>query len=200
MTMNLTVGFGSPGAVTHGKYRKLTQADISPEGSEWLANQVLAREQKIGEIMAANKNALRIMAAILHDAEHAPIMSQGDVLSRLGLLTDIEIDTNKASDEQVSERLVAIIEGLAFINCFIEGTDRASDRTLLDWLQVRVLREQIRFVPPTKDMSERIDLAACFKGKTKVKRDETLPKFVYEPCADASHLADSINTSKEETK
>jgi hypothetical protein len=178
MTMGITVGFAASGEVLHGAYRKLTHADLSNEAGEWLAKQILAREQKIGEIMSGMPEAIRVVAAIKHDAEFAPMMTQGEVLRRLGLLPEGDVDISSETDDEVSYRLRKIIEGLAFINSFLEGTDKATERELLDWLQSKVLREEVRFVPPSPDMSERIDLSGCFKGRKKAERDKNLPRFV----------------------
>lgn len=184
MTMNLTRGFASPEyKISAGSYRIPTVADLSPSGAKWLAEQIEARESGIASICEKpgkdGKKPLRIVAAIVYDSEHAPKMNQGDALRKLGLLPEGDIDSEKATDEEVAERLRLIIEGMAFMHTFISGTNKATDRLLLRQLQDFVLRDVIHFVPPNKDMNEMVDVSACFKGKKKIDRDSTLPKVDY---------------------
>ena len=44
---------------------------------------------------------------------------------------------------------------------FLSGTDHLGDRTLLNMLCTRIIEEQVRDVPPSRDMSEFVDLTAC---------------------------------------
>lgn len=187
--VSLTQGFMSPKyTIDNGKYSVPSQSDLSASGLAWLAEQTEAREAGITEIcekpMKDGSKPIRVMAAIKYDMERAPQMTQGDSLRKLGLLPEGDIDPFVASDAEVSDRLNAIIAGLAFLHCFLRGTNKATDRELLRHLQDFVLRDVVRFVPPSPDCVEHIDLVNCFKRKKHSRnnttdRDASLPKVVH---------------------
>ena len=126
-----------------------------------------AREAKIAELVAdAERNGRpseRIIAAIMHDSEHAPHSTNRRQLAEIGVACPppgaIELGAAEAH-----EALWRVIYGLAFLGIFLSSTDHLDDRSLLRILASRILDESIRDVPPSADMSEFIDLGPCRPG------------------------------------
>lgn len=161
------------------KYGKVT-----PKGQAWIEEQVMAREIAVGKMMDG-KGMDRMTAMIAYDTELAPIMHQGDVLCRLGFIPKARTPED-ADAGVVSERLRWIIEGLAYLHTFLTATNHLTDRELLDRLEQRVLKEDIRFVPPTDDMSEFIDMNPMHDEKSVSDRDRNLPRCARRERGDAA--------------
>jgi len=126
-----------------------------------------AREAKIMELVAEaerdGRPSERIIAAIMHDSEHAPRSTNRRQLAEIGVACPppgaVELGAAEAHDA-----LWRIIYGLAFLGIFLSSTDHLDDRSLLRILTSRILDESIRDVPPSADMSEFIDLGPCRPG------------------------------------
>jgi hypothetical protein len=131
---------------------------------EVFARKRAAREKRIAEIVATaekeGRPAERIIAAILHDAEHAPHSTNRRQLAEIG----VECPPPGAialPEADVTTALWRVIYGLAHLGIFLTGTDHLDDRQFLGVLCSRILEEEIRDVPPSRDMSEFIDLTPC---------------------------------------
>jgi hypothetical protein len=122
------------------------------------------RELRIAEIVARaereGRPSERIVAAIIHDSEQAPFSTNRAQLEAIGVQCPPP-GCAGLSDAEVTEALWKAIYGLAFLGVFLSGTDHLSDRTLLNMLCTRIIEEQVRDVPPSRDMSEFIDLTPC---------------------------------------
>jgi hypothetical protein len=80
------------------------------------------------------------------------------------------------------------VQGLAALGVYLVSTNHLSDRRLLTVLCTSILREKVRDVPPSDEMSEYVDLTAVppaeRKGRRKLSgpykaasdRDATLPR------------------------
>ena len=101
--------------------------------------------------------------------------TQDAVLHRLGFKPSGDTPYGK-DDDYISLRLKWIIDGLAYIGTYITGTDHLTDRELLIKLEREVLKERIRFVPPTNDHSEFIDFNPTGNNWLAANRDATLPR------------------------
>jgi hypothetical protein len=131
---------------------------------EVFARKRAAREKRIAEIVATaeeeGRPAERIIAAIIHDAEHAPHSTNRRQLAEIG----VECPPPGAialPEADVTTALWRVIYGLAHLGIFLTGTDHLDDRQFLGVLCSRILEEEIRDVPPSRDMSEFIDLTPC---------------------------------------
>lgn len=123
-----------------------------------------AREARIAELVAeAERNGRpseRIIAAIMHDSEHAPHSTNRRQLAEIGVACPPPGAVELGATE-THEALWRVIYGLAFLGIFLSSTDHLDDRSLLRILASRILDESIRDVPPSADMSEFIDLGPC---------------------------------------
>lgn len=123
-----------------------------------------AREDRIAKLVAeakkAGRPAERIIAAILHDSEHAPHSTNRRQLAEIGVECPPP-GTISLSDRDAAGALWRVIYGLAHLGIYLTGTDHLDDRALLRILCSRILEEEIRDVPPSRDMSEFIDLTPC---------------------------------------
>jgi hypothetical protein len=123
-----------------------------------------ARENEIARLLAeakeAGRPAERIVAAIVYDSEHAPRSTNRRQLAEIGVACPPPGPIG-LSDRDTAAALWRVIYGLAHLGIFITGTDHLDDRTLLRILCSRILEEEIRDVPPSRDMSEFIDLTPC---------------------------------------
>lgn len=117
----------------------------------------------------------RLYWTMVYDFELAPLTTNLAQLRELG----IEVPPASSLDEAaLSARLWEVIEGLARLNVFLVATDHLTDRELYDRLESRVLREEVREVPPEPGVREYIDLGASEGGleKTSSGRDARLPR------------------------
>lgn len=97
----------------------------------------------------------RLYWTMVYDFELAPLTTNLAQLRELG----VEVPPADSLDEgEVSVRLWAVIEGLAKLNVYLISTDHLSDRELYHRLESRVLREEVREVPPEPGVREYIDL------------------------------------------
>lgn len=127
-----------------------------------------AREERIAKIVAeakeAGRPAERIVAAIIHDSEQAPFSTNRRQLAEIGVACPPPGPLALASanaDADAKATLWRVIYGLAHLGIYLTGTNHLDDRTLLRILCTRILEEEIRDVPPSRDMSEFIDLTPC---------------------------------------
>jgi hypothetical protein len=122
------------------------------------------RESRIAALVAAaeksGRPAERIVAAIIYDSEHAPHSTNRAQLAEIGVACPSG-DLAALSDAEAAAALWRVIYGLAYLGIFLCGTDHLSDRAMLRLLCSRILEETIRDVPPSRDMSEFIDLTPC---------------------------------------
>lgn len=117
----------------------------------------------------------RLYWTMVYDFELAPLTTNLAQLRELG----IEVPPAGTLDESaLSSRLWQVIEGLARLNVYLVSTDHLSDRDLYDRLESRVLREEVREVPPEPGVREYIDLGASEGGLDRVSsgRDARLPR------------------------
>lgn len=123
-----------------------------------------AREERIAALVAdavkAGKPAERIVAAIVHDSEHAPHSTNRRQLAEIGVACPPP-GPIALSDADATAALWRVVYGLAHLGIFLTGTDHLDDRALLRILCSRILEEEIRDVPPSRDMSEFVDLTPC---------------------------------------
>ena len=128
------------------------------------------REECIARIVAdaerEGRPSERIVAAIIHDSEHAPESTNRAQLEEIGvrcLPGGMQGVASLASleDTEVHRRLWRLIYGLAYLGIFLSGTDHLDDRALLSLLVGKIIDERIRDVPPSRDMSEFIDVSPC---------------------------------------
>jgi hypothetical protein len=159
-------------------YREIKIEELPEHGRKWLEGKIEERLSAIAKMWKESGDPPEsvVIHAIRYDMEFAELTTQGDILRKIGVLPDSDIDARKASDEDVSERLAMVIGGLALIGSYIQNVDHFSDRGLLYHLQKHILAEQIRFVPPSEDMREYIDMSyskdsLAKKGFKPVKRD-----------------------------
>jgi hypothetical protein len=122
------------------------------------------REQRIAELVAEadreGRPSERIVAAIVYDSEHAPQSTNRRQLAEIGVVCPPPGPIG-LGDNEVRDALWRIIYGLAYLGIYLSGTDHLDDRTVLRILCSRILDEEIRDVPPSRDMSEFIDLTPC---------------------------------------
>jgi hypothetical protein len=156
---------------------------VSDEGRQWLQDHRDLRERRIKELMASNK-CDRLAAMIEYDG-NAPLMTQGEVLRRIGFIP-------KHRQHPREQRLAWIIEGLAFLRTFLTSTNHLTDEQLLVRLEDILLNEEIRFIPPTNDMSEFIDMnPACIESSVS-DRDRTLPRCPRQERGDSSVVVGAL--------
>lgn len=123
-----------------------------------------AREERIAKIVAeakeAGRPAERIVAAIIHDSEQAPYSTNRRQLAEIGVACPPS-GPFALAEADVTSALWRVIYGLAHLGIYLTGTNHLDDRALLRILCTRILEEEIRDVPPSRDMSEFIDLTPC---------------------------------------
>jgi hypothetical protein len=123
-----------------------------------------AREERIAKIVAeakeAGRPAERMIAAIIHDSEQAPYSTNRRQLVEIGVACPPSGPLALA-EADVTAALWRVIYGLAHLGIYLTGTNHLDDRALLRILSTRILEEEIRDVPPSRDMSEFIDLTPC---------------------------------------
>lgn len=131
---------------------------------EVLARKRASRERRIAEIVAeaqaAGRPSERIVAAIIHDSEQAPYSTNRRQLREIGVECPGP-DLRGLAEAEIHAALWRTIYGLAFLGIYLCGTDHLDDRAMLGILCARILEEEIRDVPPSRDMSEFIDLSPC---------------------------------------
>ena len=148
---------------------------LTPKGQAWIDDQIRTREEGITRIVEARYGIDRFMAMIIHDSEKAEIVTQGKILRTLGFIPKSKTPAD-ADESVVHDRLWDIINGLAFLNTYLTSTNHLSDRELLDRLESKILKEPIRFIPPTRDMNEFIDMNPnCIDGFVTDRDSELLP-------------------------
>lgn len=151
----------APGAPTLEQHRPtLDEARVQAV----FAHKRAAREERIAAIVAeakkAGKPAERIVAAIVHDSEQAPHSTNRRQLAEIGVACPPPGPIT-LTDAEAAATLWRVIYGLAHLGIFLTGTNHLDDRMLLRILCTRILEEEIRDVPPSRDMSEFIDLTPC---------------------------------------
>ena len=147
---------------------------LTPKGQAWIDDEIRLREESITRIMDARR-CDRFRAMVIHDSEKAEIVTQGKILRTLGFIPKSKTPAD-ANEPFVHNRLWFIINGLAFLNTYLTSTNHLSDRELLDRLESKILAEPIRFVPPTRDMNEFIDMNPnCIDGFVTDRDSELLP-------------------------
>lgn len=117
----------------------------------------------------------RLYWTMVYDFELAPLTTN------LAQLRDMGIDVPPAEsldEPALSTKLWEVIEGLARLNVFLISTDHLTDRDLYHRLESRVLREQVREVPPEPGVREYIDLGTGDDAGDFVpsRRDSRLPR------------------------
>ena len=127
------------------------------------------RTKKIDAIFCNNpdKFGTRTMAAIHYDNTLATVTNNEKMLNKIG------IDPNNAS-------LTEIFQGLATWNIYLMGTDHLEDSELLELLLSRILKDKVRLVPTSDDMSEFIDLMGT---KPLGREDDDTYEFTPKPVA-----------------
>lgn len=147
---------------------------LTPKGQAWIDDEIRLREESITRIMEA-RGIDRFLAMVIHDSEKAEIVTQGKILRTLGFIPKCKTPAD-ADESVVHDRLWDIINGLAFLNTYLTSTNHLSDRELIDRLESKILAEPIRFVPPTRDMNEFIDMNPnCIEGSVTDRDSELLP-------------------------
>ncbi|MEY3142501.1 MAG: hypothetical protein RLY21_994, partial [Planctomycetota bacterium] len=128
------------------------------------AHKRAAREKHIAKIVAdaekSGRPAERIVAAIIYDSEQAPYSTNRRQLAEIGVACPPP-GPLALTDADAAATLWRVIYGLAHLGIFLTGTNHLDDRALLHILCTRILEEEIRDVPPSRDMSEFIDLTPC---------------------------------------
>lgn len=157
----------APGAPDLERHRpELAEAEVQSV----FARKRALREERIARIVAdaerEGRPSERIVAAIIHDSEHAPESTNRAQLEEIGvrcLPGGMQGVASLASleDTEVHRRLWRLIYGLAYLGIFLSGTDHLDDRSLLSLLVGKIIDERIRDVPPSRDMSEFIDVSPC---------------------------------------
>jgi hypothetical protein len=99
----------------------------------------------------------RVVAAIAYDTEHAPWSTNRRQLEEIGVAMPLP-GALPTAEAEISDCLWRAIYGLGRLGIFLSGTNHLDDRRLLERLCTQILEEEIRDVPPSKDMSEFIDL------------------------------------------
>ncbi len=121
----------------------------------------------------------RLYWTMVYDFEMAPLTTNLQQLRELGIEVPPEAGLE---DEELERRLWEVIEGLARLQVYLISTDHLSDRDLYRQLEQRVLREEVREVPPEPGVREYIDLATVCDGPgteavaTGASRDARLPR------------------------
>ena len=148
-----------------------------------------ARQEGIARLIEAEaekgKKLDRLIAAITWDSEHAPLTTNLDQLREIGVFPP---EAEALGDADVPAALQLVEQGLAALGVYLVSTNHLSDRRLLSVLCTSILRETVRDVPPSDEMSEYVDLTAVppaeRKGRRKLSgpykavsdRDATLPR------------------------
>ncbi|MGA0873241.1 MAG: hypothetical protein ACO3SJ_10230 [Phycisphaerales bacterium] len=119
----------------------------------------------------------RLYWTMVYDFELAPLTTN------LAQLRDLGIDVPPADsldEPALSAKLWQVIKGLARLHVFLISTDHLTDRELYHRLESRVLREEVREVPPEPGVREYIDLGTGDDASDLVpsRRDATLPRPV----------------------
>jgi hypothetical protein len=99
----------------------------------------------------------RLYWTMVYDFELAPLTTN------LAQLRDMGIDVPPAEsldESALSTKLWEVIEGLSRLQVYLISTDHLTDRELYHRLESRVLREEIREVPPEPGVREYIDLGS----------------------------------------
>ena len=147
---------------------------MTPKGQEWIDKQIRLREESITRIMEV-RGGDRFQAMITHDTEKSERMTQGKILRTLGFIPKCKTPAS-ADESVVHDRPWDIINGLAFLNTCLTAINHLSDRDLLDRLENQILAEPIGFVPPTRGMSEFIDMNPnCIEGSVCDRDCELMP-------------------------
>jgi hypothetical protein len=149
-----------------------------------------ARQEGIARLIEAEaargKKLDRLLATIQWDGEHAALTTNLDQLREIGVYPPREVAG--LGDEDVPAALQLVVQGLAALGIFLSGTNHLSDRRLLTVLCTSILREKVRDIPPSDEVSEYVDLTAVppaqGKGRRKISgpykavsdRDATLPR------------------------
>ena len=162
----------------------MQEIDVPPftdSASKWIEQQTSYRNDCIkrilekGEVKHDDPTVTWIIASVEYDCNFAPFMTQGDVLERLELY--IGLTASNESPSFVSKRLEVLVNALSRINCFIVNTDGLTDFLLLNRLETGILKEEIRFIPPTSGVHEFIDMQCGRDSISPVAdRDSTLPR------------------------
>jgi len=97
----------------------------------------------------------RLYWTMVYDFEMAPLTTNLQQLRDLGV--DVPA-ADELDDAQLGERLWAVIHGLARLQIYLLDTEHLADRALYERLEQRVLREEVREVPPEPGVREYIDL------------------------------------------
>ncbi|MFZ9692421.1 MAG: hypothetical protein ACO3EP_10300 [Phycisphaerales bacterium] len=119
----------------------------------------------------------RLYWTMVYDFELAPLTTN------LAQLRDMGIDVPPAEsldESALSAKLWAVIEGLSRLQVYLISTDHLTDRELYQRLESRVLREEIREVPPEPGVREYIDLGSGEESgeASSSRRDAKLPRPV----------------------
>lgn len=153
---------------------KVTDAERERKAKRWLRDHTRRRELGVKANIAAGMDEFSAM--VHYDSTQAVQMRQREVLKRIGAIDWDGWTPVDAFDAVVAERLSKIICGMARIGVYFSGTDHLTDREMLSRLEMQILNEVVRFVPPNDSMSEFIDMNPT-NSKLKVRnRDKNLPR------------------------
>ncbi len=97
----------------------------------------------------------RLYWTMVYDFELAPVTTNLRQLGALGIEVPPAGELDGAG---LSDRLWAVIHGLARLQIYLLDTEHLDDRSLYRQLEEQVLREEVREVPPEPGVREYIDL------------------------------------------
>lgn len=97
----------------------------------------------------------RLYWTMVYDFELAPVTTNLAQLEGLGIEVPAAADLD---DSVLEQRLWEVIRGLARLQIYLIDTEHLDDRALYEQLEGRILREEVREVPPEPGVREYIDL------------------------------------------
>lgn len=128
--------------------------------TETLERKRRARERAIDGLLAQARHtggcADRMYWTLVWDLEMAPMTTNLEQLAEVGF---IPVPPDDVCEGEMKDVLDDLISELARLGVYLTHTDHLGDRDLYELLVTRVLREQVRDLPPSPDVVEWIDLA-----------------------------------------
>jgi hypothetical protein len=118
----------------------------------------------------------RLFWTIHYDLELAPMTTNLQQLREVGVSMPPETDLPDGS--LLHRHLWEVIETLADLGIYLLRTDHLDDRELYRLLEGRILREPVRDLPPSQEVSEFIDIGvwAGSEAPRVADRDRLLPR------------------------
>jgi len=115
-----------------------------------------ARKAGIAALIADGIESDPVLAMMHWDTECAPLTTNLEQLREIGFIPPAPATLN---DDELPPVLEALVAELAVLGLYLSSTNHLGDRQLYSILVDTALRDRVRDIPPTHDMSEFIDFA-----------------------------------------